>query len=147
MRNKRYIWIFLGLLCNLIIFGHSMMNASTSSTESNFIVDFLSKVLGVINIHIDKGTLSFLVRKTAHFSIFAISATIWFQMYKTLKMKPFTYFSIIHGLITAITDETIQGFSVGRSKELRDVIIDVYGVFVGCLAILFIDYRRGEDIY
>lgn len=48
-------------------------------------------------------------------------------------MKPVIYFTLIHGLMSAITDETIQGFTVGRSKELRDVLIDFTGVLVGLL--------------
>ena len=44
---------------------------------------------------------------------------------------------ILGGLLTALTDETIQMFSDGRSSQLTDVWLDFSGVMAGILVGLF----------
>ncbi len=45
---------------------------------------------------------------------------------------------ILGGLLTALTDETIQLFSPGRSSQVLDVWLDFMGVLAGLLVGLFL---------
>ena len=45
---------------------------------------------------------------------------------------------ILGGLLTALTDETIQLFSPGRSSQVLDVWLDFVGVLAGLLVGLFL---------
>ena len=49
----------------------------------------------------------------------------------------FTFAPILGGLLTALTDETIQMFSDGRSSQLTDVWLDLSGAMAGILVGLF----------
>ena len=50
-----------------------------------------------------------------------------------MKTKVNTKSLVILGLMTALTDETIQLFSLGRSSQVTDVWIDFAGVVTGTL--------------
>lgn len=130
---KLYRWLVPAILLNLVIFMHSFMNAFISGAESGSVVRLVSDILDYVGIDISLNLLSFIIRKMAHFGFFLLLAILWYKSFEHLNMKPVIYFTLIHGLMSAITDETIQGFTVGRSKELRDVFIDFTGVLVGLL--------------
>lgn len=73
------------------------------------------------------------IRKLAHFSIYTLGGILiisHINLYKiTLKKK--LIISLVIGICYAITDEMHQLFIVGRSGEIRDVIIDSIGVSCG----------------
>ena len=79
---------------------------------------------------------SFIVRKTAHFSIYtllgalltaAVSAT--FSAYGMKRL----WLPFLLGALWAVSDEIHQYFVPGRSCELRDMTIDSAGVLLGVL--------------
>ncbi len=81
-----------------------------------------------------------IIRKAAHFSIYAVVGVLimsFVSTYKLLLWKKF-FISICVGLFYAISDEYHQSFVPGRSAELRDVLIDTTGVIVGILIVLMI---------
>ena len=85
------------------------------------VLQFLERVFGqgVISEHI--------LRKAAHFTEFGVLGvlgTVCFGMYGLKPLYP-----AFAGLLTALTDETLQLFSPGRSAHVTDVWID----FAGCL--------------
>ena len=45
---------------------------------------------------------------------------------------------LLHGLLSAIADETIQLFVDGRSGEIGDVLIDFSGVILASIMMYFI---------
>ena len=53
---------------------------------------------------------------------------------------------LIHGLFTAILDETVQLFVDGRSGEVLDVLIDFSGVLVSVLIMTFFIKRKKSSI-
>ena len=69
-----------------------------------------------------------IVRKTAHFSIYAMLG-IW-----TIKV----IISLLFCMLYAITDEFHQTLVSGRSGEIRDVLIDSLGALTGMMLILLI---------
>ena len=56
-------------------------------------------------------------------------------MVKGYTMRPLRFLGwpLLAGLMTALTDETIQLFSPGRSSQVTDVWIDFAGVVTGTL--------------
>lgn len=54
--------------------------------------------------------------------------------------------SILMCVIYACSDEIHQLFVFGRSGEIRDVLIDFIGSFIGIL-IVYKSYKRKNDIY
>ena len=77
----------------------------------------------------------FIVRKTAHFTEFAIEGILLLSVVKGYTTRPLRFLGwpLLAGLMTALTDETIQLFSLGRSSQVTDVWIDFVGVVTGTL--------------
>ncbi len=90
---------------------------------------------------------SFLIRKTAHFCIYAAlgfftsNALVWQR--KTTgkpKTKVIPVLSIFIGGLYAVSDEIHQAFVPGRSCEVRDMLIDTTGVILGVVCSLLLVY-------
>jgi len=136
------------------IFDRSSKIASVSSSESDVIVEFIYGSVKDIyesvrgeELMLDAEeefafteTISFYVRKTAHFTVFALLGANAAALLAVMPKSPFSYrqkiaIPIIFGALYAFSDELHQYFVPGRSMELRDMIIDVCGVAAGIAAI------------
>ncbi len=126
---KKYLLLILGILWMGFIFAQSLLPGQISSGQSTGIVELINPILVSINIHISPNNLSLIIRKLAHFTEFFILGVIWFFIYKQWFNK-ITHFIVVlaHGLLTAITDESIQYFVEGRAAQVTDVLIDFFGV-------------------
>ena len=80
---------------------------------------------------------TFIIRKTAHFSVYLILGILSINLLSSFNIKRFIMFSSLFCFIYACTDEFHQLFVMGRSCEMRDVLIDTLGSFVG----IFIYYK------
>lgn len=123
---RRRAQIVLLILTLLFIWGHSMMPADTSSSESGAILELIRSVLGWdLSDHF--------IRKTAHFTEFALLGA---QLY--LLLKSGTWAGAVRpvgaGFTAAFLDETIQLFSPGRAGRISDVWLDTAGVVFGAAA-------------
>ena len=118
--NYRIITVLLLILWVVFIFSNSMDNADASTLKSGAVLALLRRILGSEGAALTE----FIVRKTAHFTEFAIEGTRPLQ---------FLGWPLLAGLMTALTDETIQLFSLGRSSQVTDVWIDFAGVVTGTL--------------
>lgn len=67
-----------------------------------------------------------IVRKLAHFCEYALEGFLLTLCLRVYTRHFFVHISwpILGGLLTALTDETIQMFSDGRSSQLTDVWLD-----------------------
>lgn len=89
-----------------------------------------------------------LIRKTAHFSIFAalgFSAAGFFASFDRIKQMQIPLFATAYTFLYAVSDELHQLFVVGRSGQLTDVLLDTAGGIFGTLIfilILKLYYRR-----
>lgn len=104
------------------------MDAETSSKMSSPIAELIKILLQMTENIIP---VEFLVRKAAHFSEYALLGILVMIAQKRcpLPIKPSLVYSLF--LIIPIIDENIQRFSVGRSCEIRDMIIDACGYLFG----------------
>lgn len=134
-------WIFV-LLLMILIFYFSSQKAESSSETSGGFAELLAKIL-----HSDFENLSekvkneilndcqFIVRKTAHFSVYAFLGILTFIACKISDFKRYRLISAIICLVYAVSDEIHQYFVEGRSCEFRDVLIDFLGAISGIIGI------------
>ncbi len=128
-----------------LIFYLSHQNANESSGMSGGLIKrFISFFLP--NISADELTdiissLQFIVRKTAHFSLYAILGILSFSHFATygrLTWALKNVLSILVPVLYAISDEYHQTYIPGRSGEIRDVLIDSLGAVTGILLVLIV---------
>src|SRR5690554_701984 len=135
---KHKIFIVFGILIHILILTQSLLPANLSSDQSGVIVDILHPFVLNLGISIDVQTFSLIIRKTAHFTEFFLLGVFWYMVYaKYFKSVKLIGVVLIHGLLTAILDETVQLFVDGRSGEVFDVLIDFSGVLVSVLIMTF----------
>ena len=127
----RIITVLLLILWVVFIFSNSMDNADASTLKSGAVLALLRRILGSEGAALTE----FIVRKTAHFTEFAIEGVLLFLVVKGYTTRPLRFLGwpLLAGLMTALTDETIQLFSLGRSSQVTDVWIDFVGVVTGTL--------------
>ena len=136
----------------IIIFLLSNQKAQNSKQLSN---SFITKT--IINIYemkhgkiteekkIEiKENYSFIVRKTAHFTIYLVLGLLVSLVLigKNLNIKQIIIYGVLICMAYAITDEIHQIFVSGRSGEIRDIIVDTCGSTVGILLNIIINRKR-----
>ena len=83
------------------------------------------------------------IRKMAHFTIYMIAGILIMGFFNTydLSEKKKIIFTVILGLLYAISDEVHQGITGGgRTPRIFDVFIDTCGVLVGASIYMVICY-------
>lgn len=137
--------LMLVIICMISIFMFSSDNADESTKKSDsVIVRSCEFIMGrkltakEKEKYIDK--FVFIVRKGAHFTIYLILglAVDSFLDEIGFLFKRQLYTAVIICFLYAISDEIHQVFVPGRSCELRDVLIDTLGAYIGCLIL----YKR-----
>ena len=138
-------WQILFMILTIAIMVTIFVLSSEAAEESSDTSSTLTKVAVVIidrNYYQEPPEIqqeiwhkaSFIVRKLAHFSIYAAlgfcaSFTVGRRRLFTLKSLGV----IVSGFLYAASDEFHQSFSAGRSCEFRDMMIDTGGVTAGML--------------
>lgn len=153
--KKLVLWIATVLWMTLIF-----LLSSQEATQSDglslglvgAIFKFISKFDGIPAIYsVDTkylmyvaSVMNFIVRKTAHFMLYAILAVLVYNLascYIPKRIKAILISSLIC-LIYAVSDEIHQLFVPGRAGQFRDVVIDFSGVLTALLlTFLFSKYR------
>lgn len=132
--KKTVIYAFFTFCCMVLIFCFSAQDASESDkTSDSFTVKVLSTVSSKFN-DLDEekkaevvDSLTFPVRKAAHFSIYFVLGIFSALTFISVKKLEFYYNSLIAFLLCflyAVSDEIHQYFVKGRSCEIRDMLID-----------------------
>ena len=134
-RKSQIVYTILTVLFLAVIWGNSMKDAKASSELSQSV---LAKIIDIFKLPMTEHTL----RKLAHgveYLIFGflLCNAVWRCGYYQkkqgsafLQSLPLAY---LMGIIAALTDETIQLFSEGRSSQVTDVWIDAGGVLAGII--------------
>ena len=144
IRIRRFILPTLLILQMCFIFIMSSFGHNSSDAQSNLFVDFIAQNFPHVrhsleNNLISLNTLIFLVRKTAHFTEYAILGALFYlnviQFPKFNRHPKKILLPIIFSFLYACTDEIHQIFVPGRSAQFRDVLIDTLGATFGCLLI------------
>lgn len=122
-KNKNSL--LLVILWMIFIFVMSSFDATSSSNQSNFIIDIITSI---INIK-DTGLLSLIIRKLAHFTEYFILGILVINLITRYDKK--IIIAILLCIIYATSDEIHQIFVPGRSCQITDIMIDSLGSIMG----------------
>ncbi|MBQ4592165.1 MAG: VanZ family protein [Clostridia bacterium] len=140
------LWIAV-VLWMALIFSFSMETAAESSESSGGFIrtlletfdrNFLS--LPYADQHAKIESLSYFVRKSAHFCIFGMLGLLVTSAVSTHGLSPKKTAAISLGIsaLYAVSDEVHQYFVPGRACMLRDMLIDTCGAACGVAVISFL---------
>ena len=122
----RVIFTFALISCIVFIFSNSLQIADVSEGASGRVLGILQGILRHLGLP---------VRKLAHFCEYLLEGFLLMLCLRVYTRHFFKHVSwpMLGGLLTALTDETIQLFVPGRSGQVTDIWIDFSGVMTGLL--------------
>ncbi len=132
----RVIFAFALIGCIVFIFSNSLQIADVSEGASGRVLGILQGILRHLGLPgaADRLTMH-IVRKLAHFCEYLLEGFLLMLCLRVYTRHFFKHVSwpMLGGLLTALTDETIQLFVPGRSGQVTDIWIDFSGVMTGLL--------------
>lgn len=138
-RTIRYSLLLLALIWMALIFGFSSQTGKESGGLSALIAEPLTDWLFRLvegTTQVGKAALyskvDHLVRKTAHFSEYAILGMLLTGVLRAFGVKK-AWLPLLLGALYAVTDEWHQMYSPGRTGKVMDILIDAAGVMTGVL--------------
>lgn len=142
IKIKRVIFAILVIINCIIIFNFSSQNSEKSNESSGVVVNRVVNTISTVNKNVKKesikDTVTFIVRKCAHFSIYTLLGIWLMNLANTFNIstKRKILICILFGILYASSDEFHQSFVSGRSPEVRDVCIDTCGVLFGNILVI-----------
>ena len=145
-----------------VIWGHSLMPGSQSSSESSFVLGLVRKAgtwlfaqnipqlqqlldahPGIMRVFADNDLLHHYVRKAGHFSEYFVLGILALNAVRLTFAHPLACAAVFGAIWAGVPniDETIQRFVPGRAGMTTDVLIDMCGFgcgFLSCLLVLCI---------
>ena len=124
----RYFWLLLVVVLTAVIFVNSSLPATESGKLSGFVAQFVVQLSQLLDITL-KGDVEHNIRKLAHFLEFACLGLLWCKTFASFRVsnRTSTGYILLLCLLTAVTDEYIQLFSLGREGKVMDVLLDFSG--------------------
>lgn len=143
---KKYFLVILLVFWLLVIFLFSNQTASKSQSTSDKVA---SDIVGVVEtvtkneIKKDKKeniieNTRFLVRKTAHFTLYFILGIIVYLLFTSYGVKKILFYSILFCFLYACSDEIHQLFLDGRTAKVLDICIDTCGSSLAIISIFYL---------
>ena len=135
--KKKHTYLILCILWMMLIFWFSSQVGDDSQSMSDSVIVMIDRIF---HTHILTGggileeTVSFLVRKAAHMSEYAILAMLFAAYWRAAGNRHYLIMAFVCVVAYAASDEFHQLFVAGRSGQLKDVGIDTLG---GTLGLLF----------
>ena len=132
---KRWIlYIVLGLIV-FFIWDNSLQNGGTSDGFSLIFAEWLAPIADKLGFYGNIWALNRIVRKLAHLTEFTILGGVLYVVLRRYIEYGTVIKTIGVGIVIACLDEFIQLFSLGRSSQLSDVLIDTIGIIIGILVV------------
>jgi len=128
---RKYLWPLLTLLIIAFIWGNSLQPAVESESLSVFWANLVKSIFQVFHVDVSVGVLDHIVRKSAHFTEFAVQGFLLYKSLLMFKVRHGVKLAIIIGILTAIVDETIQLSMPGRANQVSDMMLDTLGAATG----------------
>lgn len=149
MKNKKCLFIVLAIIWLLIIFIFSNQNATKSLSISD---NFTYKIINLYEKGFQKNVdnkekvvkkLRFIVRKTAHFTVYLILGIIIYKIC-LLDNKKNILIPLLICLCFASFDEIHQHFILNRTPKVLDVFIDTIGSLTG-ISLIYLKNKKGKE--
>ena len=139
----RIILVILILLNFIVIFKFSEQNGLESGGLSRKVTIGILDIFGDYTEPLSEeqevqvSNVQFVIRKLAHFSIYAILGVLLMSLAETYEFsnKKKIILSLLVGLLYASLDEFHQSFVPGRTAAITDVLLDTLGVLAGIIII------------
>ena len=142
--QRAFPWVAAGrvlftlalLGCIVFIFSNSMKIGEVSQGSSGRVLALLQGVLRRLgHPALAQRLTDHIVRKLAHFCEYTLEGFLLMLCMRVYTRSYIWHISVplLGGVLTALTDETIQIFSPGRSSQVTDVWLDSAGVLAGIL--------------
>jgi len=145
-RLKNILWYWVPAVAWMAM----VLGASTDPFSAKNTGAILHAVLVWIFGHMNAATFGlvhFLVRKSAHFTEYAILSALWFRAIRVhlsnLWRVRWALVGLVASLSVAILDEVHQSFVPSRTSSAHDVLLDFCGAFFAQLVIWY-TLRRKE---
>lgn len=133
MQCKKTLRFLPALLWMGVIFYLSSQDGTASGSLSGGFSDLLYGLLRFLRIPLNESALHFLLRKGAHFTAYLLLGLLYAYALEARTLREHLR-CLLLAFLYAASDEYHQIFVPGRSGEVRDVLIDTSGAFLGLTA-------------
>lgn len=141
---KRWIlYIVLGLIV-FFIWDNSLQNGGNSDGFSLIFAEWLAPIADKLGFYGNIWALNRIVRKLAHLTEFTILGGVLYVVLRHYIEYGTVVKTIGVGIVIASLDEFIQLFSLGRSSQVFDVLIDTIGIIIG-ISVVKLAYYISHD--
>ena len=139
-------WILYIVLCLIVFFiwDNSLQNGGNSDGFSLIFAEWLSPIADKLGFYGNIWALNRIVRKLAHLTEFTILGGVLYVVLRRYIEYGTVVKTIVVGIVIASLDEFIQLFSLGRSSQLSDVLIDTVGIIIG-ISVVKLTYYISHD--
>ena len=139
-------WILYIVLCLIVFFiwDNSLQNGGTSDGFSLIFAKWIAPIANKLGFYGNIWALNRVVRKLAHLTEFTILGGILYVILRRYIEYGTVVKTIVVGIVIASLDEFIQLFSLGRSSQLSDVLIDTVGIIIG-ISVVKLTYYISHD--
>ena len=130
-------WILYIVLCLIVFFiwDNSLQNGGTSDGFSLIFAEWLAPIADKLGFYGNIWALNRIIRKLAHLTEFTILGGVLYVVLRRYIEYGTVVKTIGVGIVIASLDEFIQLFSLGRSSQVFDVLIDTIGIIIGILVV------------
>ena len=139
-------WILYIVLCLIVFFiwDNSLQNGGNSDGFSLIFAEWLAPIADKLGFYGNIWALNRIVRKLAHLTEFTILGGVLYVVLRHYIEYGTVVKTIGVGIVIASLDEFIQLFSIGRSSQLSDVLIDTIGIIIG-ISVVKLAYYISHD--
>ena len=130
-------WILYIVLCLIVFFiwDNSLQNGGTSDGFSLIFAKWIAPIANKLGFYGNIWALNRIIRKLAHLTEFTILGGVLYVVLRRYIEYGTVVKTIGVGIVIACLDEFIQLFSLGRSSQVFDVLIDTIGIIIGILVV------------
>ena len=139
-------WILYIVLCLIVFFiwDNSLQNGGTSDGFSLIFAKWIAPIANKLGFYGNIWALNRIIRKLAHLTEFTILGGVLYVVLRRYIAHGTVAKTIGAGIVIASLDEFIQLFSLGRSSQLSDVLIDTVGIIIG-ISVVKLTYYISHD--
>ena len=139
-------WILYIVLCLIVFFiwDNSLQNGGNADGFSLIFAEWLAPIADKLGFYGNIWALNRIVRKLAHLTEFTILGGVLYVVLRRYIEYGTVVKTIGVGIVIASLDEFIQLFSLGRSSQLSDVLIDTIGIIIG-ISVVKLAYYISHD--